>query len=808
MTGAPAIQSAQICRDMRGIWIFRAVLVTGAAVLPARADAQSVLVGLAAKDAAPTPNGFALKSGAGASLLLELWITGRSDHQLVNVHQSGGHIFADADTVAATGLRMPWPAPDANGEVDLAAVKGLSVSVDGANQRLVLDVPTAALPRQLYDVARGQQPVAPQSGSGAVLRYDLSVIDQDLRAFGRNLSGGGTFGFDYFTPDARFTASGFGVAGYAGARGVRLDTALTFDHPDTLTHLTIGDTINIVPSFGRPVRLGGIEYASDFSLRPDLDTRPLPAFFGQSAVPATVDVFSGAARVYQQSVAPGPFEINNLPVISGEGTATIVTRDVLGRETTQTLSFYTGDELLAPGLQSYAVDLGFLRTRYGLDNLGYDAPLASLSYRRGISDTLTLQSHGEVAPGLGLMSGGGDVALGSLGIIGGDVAFSGGDHGGGLLLSLNANARTGPFNLFASGQSASSGYRDLASIDAGGFAPPRQRFQVGMAIGLVPYGTLGLSWIGSKYAGVAANAYLSASWTTSFPSGMFIAATALQDLGRQQFSAQISIGIPIGGRGLASVSAANDNGKLSGLGLYDSPADPDGGFGYRLLGGYQQGGRGEADATYVGHNFGADGGISVQGDAPAIRADLNGALIAMNGSVFATHDPGGAFALVETGDSHVRIYRENRLQGVSDDDGRALLVGLTPYVPNHISIDPRDFSFDTLVEKTDQLVAPRNGAGTLVDFTPSSYHSLVAQMTRGVDLPTPLGATVMLDGQSEPMLVGHGGEIFIPHFDKPVGADVDLGASRCRIYITPGERKGGLPRTPPLLCLREADGAY
>jgi outer membrane usher protein FimD/PapC len=113
-----------------------------------------------------------------------------------------------------------------------------------------------------------------------------------------------------------------------------------------------------------------------------------------------------------------------------------------------------------------------------------------------------------------------------------------------------------------------------------------------------------------------------------------------------------------------------------------------------------------------------------------------------------------------------------------------------------------------LVEKTDMLVAPRNGAGALVDFTPTSHHPLVAQMTRGVDLPTPLGATVLLDGQSEPMIVGHGGEIFIPSFNKPVGADIDLGGSRCRIYITPGVRKGGLPRTEPLLCLREADGAY
>ncbi len=777
---------------MRLSRIFRAALPLGALVLS--------LNSAMAVDAAA--------AAGGAPLLLELWINGQSDHRLIRVHEKDGHILADGPMLAALGLQISWPAPDADGDVDLAAVAGLGAAVDGVDQRLLLDAPVQALPRQLYDVGHGKEAGSSQSGSGAVLRYDLSATDADARRFDKNVSGGGTFALDYFTPAARFTASGFATADPSGAQGARLDTALTFDRPDDLTHLNFGDAISIVPAFGRPVRFGGVEYASDFLLRPDLDTRPLPAFFGQSAVPATVDVFSGAARVYEQSVSPGPFEIRNLPILSGVGTATVVTRDVLGRETTQTLSLYTGDELLAPGLESYAVDLGFLRTRYGLDSLGYDAPLGSLDYRRGIDETLTLESHAEAAPGLGLIAGGGDVAIGGLGILGGDVAASGGDSGSGLLMSLNANARAGPVTLFASGQSASAGYRDLASIGTGGFAPPRQRFQMGLTGGLAPFGTWGLSWIGSKYQSQAANDYLSASWTLSLSNGAFLAATALEDLNRHQLSAQISIGIPLDGRGLASVSAASDAGRLSGLGIYDNPADPDGGFGYRLLGGYQEGARGEADATYVGANLAADGGVSVQAGAPALRGDVNGALIMMDGGLFATHDPGDAFALVETGDPKVRIYRENRLQGVSDENGQALLVGLTPYTPNHVSIEPRDFSFDTLVEKTDMLVSPRAGSGMLVDFKPASHRALVVEITRGVDMPTPLGAAVVLDGQAEPMVLGHGGEMFIPEFDKPVGADVDLGAARCRVFITAGTRAGGMARTEPLLCLREADGAY
>jgi outer membrane usher protein len=794
---AAAAPSPSICREMRSDGIARAVLATGALVLF-----------LNAARASGNPAPIVLAAGGATGLMLELWIAGRSDHPLVQVRAGGGHIYAESKMVSALGLQISWPAPDAHGEIDLTAVKGLEASVDDADQRLVLNVPAAALPRQLYDVSRGQDVRPAQSGRGAVLRYDLSATDGDLRDFRHSLGGGGTFGFEYFTPGARFTASGFGTADYYGARGARLDTALIFDHPATLSHLTLGDAISIVPSFARAIRFGGIEYASDFSLRPDLDTRPLPNFFGQSAVPATVDVFSGAARVYQQSVAPGPFEIQNLPVLSGEGTATIVTRDVLGRETTQTLSLYTGDELLAPGLESYAVDLGFLRTRYGLDNLGYDAPLASFSYRRGFSDSITLQSHAEAAPDLALISGGGDVAVGGFGILGGDVAISGGKRGGGLLLSLNGNARAGPVSLFASGQSASLYYRDLASLDAGGIAPARQRFQMGVTTGLASYGTVGLSWIGSKYQGKAANDFLAASWTLSLPSGAFVTATALEDLDRHTLSAQISIGIPIGGRDLTSASVSSDNGRLSGLGIYDRPADPDGGFGYRFLGGCQEGARGEADATYIGRNFGADGGLSVLGQTTTIRGDINGALIAMGGGVFATHDPGNAFALVETGDPHVRVYRENRVQAVTDDQGRALLVGLTPYAPNHVSIEPRDFSFDTVVENTDMLVIPRARSGATVSFRPRSHNPLMVQVMRGAGDPVPLGSTLTRDGQDESLVVGHYGQVFILDFDGPTGATVSVGADHCRVFVTRGVSSGGIPHTGPLLCAREVADAH
>ena len=93
--------------------------------------------------------------------------------------------------------------------------------------------------------------------------------------------------------------------------------------------------------------------------------------------------------------------------------------------------------------------------------------------------------------------------------------------------------------------------------------------------------------------------------------------------------------------------------------------------------------------------------------------------------LYAVHDPGGAVALVQTGDPHVRVYRENRPVAVSDDAGEALVTGLSPYAPNHIGVEPRDYSFDTLVEKTDMTVTPRPRSGVTVNLKPVSHHPLL-----------------------------------------------------------------------------------
>lgn len=80
---------------------------------------------------------------------------------------------------------------------------------------------------------------------------------------------------------------------------------------------------------------------------------PLPELSGSAAVPSTVDVYVDNAQRASRSVPSGPFSITNLPIITGAGTARLVVRDALGRETVSETPFYASSDLWLRDLQIF-----------------------------------------------------------------------------------------------------------------------------------------------------------------------------------------------------------------------------------------------------------------------------------------------------------------------------------------------------------------------------------------------------------------------------------------------------------------------
>ncbi|HEY8949745.1 MAG TPA: fimbria/pilus outer membrane usher protein [Rhizomicrobium sp.] len=726
-------------------------------------------------------------------LLLEIWINGRNTHVVARVEDKDGKFkVANAD-LADAGLAVAR-----EGAVWLDGNSNMRAEEDAANQRLLLTLVPSRLSQTIIDLRPSIAEDVTPAVRGAVLSYNLSAATGDASHIGNISSAGATLALSLFQDNVRFIATGFATAGLS-SRSARLDTALEFDTPSAPRRIIFGDAITGVPGWARSVRFGGVEIATDFSQQPDRITIPLPQFFGVAAVPSAVDVFVGANRVFGGSVNDGPFALDNLPIVTGGGSATVVVRDVLGRETSQTISLYTDPDLLRDGLSSYALDAGFLRRDYGLSSMDYATPFLSATERRGFSD-FTAQIHGEFAQALALVSAGAATNVGSFGAIALDAAASRHNGHRSAMASARFAANAGIFSFFGDIVGTTGRFADLASLSGDVF--PALRYDVGFSTRLGRDGALSLSWVGNRLRG-AQDDLATASYSLSLGSGLFFGLTGFRDFSDRSWAGQLFVSLPLDDA-LLSVSASTGSAHGDAQVQYDKPVDPDGGFGYRLLAGTP--GRAEADATWITDRGELDGAAAVANGQFALRANASGGLVLLDDRLYAARIPNGAVALVEAGAPDVRVYRENRIVALSDADGNALLTGLNPYAANRIAIEPRDYPLDADVAVTSRIVVPPRGAGVVVNLAPTVHHSFVAVVRLGDGSFPPVGALVNLPAPSPPLIVGRDGEVFFGDLDDPIEAS--LAAEHCRVRIVPPPRGSGrIARTGPFICRSEASHA-
>ncbi|RYZ83071.1 MAG: fimbrial biogenesis outer membrane usher protein, partial [Moraxellaceae bacterium] len=195
----------------------------------------------------------------------------------------------------------------------------------------------------------------------------------------------------------------------------RFETYFQRDNEANLQTTTIGDVINATPNWGRSIRMGGIRIARDYELNPNIITYPLPEFYGESALPGSVDLIINNQISWRDQVTSGPFAISMVPYISGAGVAQVVTTNAQGQQVRQAVNFYVTSELLAPKMFDYDITIGFRRKDFGLASNSYDDnPLISTSLRYGLNRYFTPQLLVQAGDGLRLGGAGLTFLAGSL----------------------------------------------------------------------------------------------------------------------------------------------------------------------------------------------------------------------------------------------------------------------------------------------------------------------------------------------------------------------------------------------------------
>src|SRR5690606_10202782 len=98
-----------------------------------------------------------------------------------------------------------------------------------------------------------------------------------------------------FTPlgvaSTTFLTQAASSAGDWSARTVRLDSSATVSFPDRLLVATAGDSLTAATGWSRSTRFGGLQIGTDFGLQPYIVTTPLTQFFGEAALPSTVELY-------------------------------------------------------------------------------------------------------------------------------------------------------------------------------------------------------------------------------------------------------------------------------------------------------------------------------------------------------------------------------------------------------------------------------------------------------------------------------------------------------------------------------------
>ena len=550
---------------------------------------------------------------------------------------------------------------------------------------------------------------------------------------------------------------------------MRYDTSLMITDEENATTWTAGDVISDALSWSSSVRMGGISYGRDFSLRPDLVTWPLPEFSGEAAIPTSVDLFVNGYRAGSTRLQPGPFTLTNLPYINGAGDAVLVTTDALGRQVSTTMPFYVTSDLLRQGLSDGAMTLGSLRRNYGIENFDYGPAAGSGSYRYGLTDWLTLEGHVEGAEELALGGAGTIVKLGRLGVVNSAWTQSNmrGDTGG--QVNWGYQYSTNAFSIATQHSRRDRGFGNLALYDQptvyDEYNQPiaslsRNTDQYSLTFNLGDFGNIGAAWIGVQSFDDQKTELLNLSWSRNLWGSSSIYLAASRDQQQGDWTVALSLQIPLGERDSAAITLENtpDAGSTQRLN-YNHSMPTDGGFSWNMAWARQSQASNYQQATlgWRNNNIELQGGGYGDRDMMTWWGEAMGAVVLMDGELFAANKINDAFVVVSTdGQPDVPVSYENQPVGKTNRNGYLLISGVSAYYPASYSINTLNLPADTRLKETERRVALRRNSGYLVDFPMEQERVASVILHDGAGEAIPLGSQMRRQGR-EPVVVGYDG---------------------------------------------------
>jgi len=722
----------------------------------------------------------------------EAWM-GRSDVILRSVDGDPTNVrfCADRTFLDMAGVDFEKLSPEALAAIKQATpesclyleelIPSATASFDNAELRMNVSLPQISLRRQ----ARGYvNPEFWDRGVNAgILGYNFNAYRtstpglQSSSSYYLGLNGGVNLGDWRLRNFSAVTKQSGGQTRFQNTA-----TYLQRDLIDLKSQLTIGDTFT-PGQFFDSFSFRGVRLASDDRMLPDSLSGYAPVVRGVAKTNAKVTVSQGGNILYETTVAPGQFEINDLYATGYGGDLSVVITEADGSRSSFTVPYASVAQLLRPGVGRYSVTAG--RTR---NNGLSQANFVQATYERGMTNSVTLFGGAQAANDY-LSAVGGAALNTEIGAFSASMTQSHAkvaeqDTRSGQSYKADYSKLlkgTGTNLSLAAYRYSSAGYmrlqdllmaKDLVAKGFPGSQLDRQRSQLQLLINQTLGEKNGSFYLSSsmqnywnrggstmQYQAGYNNSWQMISYSVYMQRQKDLAsgatstqyfASASMPLGREVHSPTVTASVSKDSAGGTSLQSTlngvlgDDNAFSYGVSASKNPGSSNASV------------NGQYRAAYanVGGSYGYTTGGSTQ-----MSAQASGAIVAHPGGITLAQSVGETIGIVEARDAEGAMVNSAGVR--VDGRGYAVVPYMTPYRLNEVAIDPKGSSTDVELALTSQRVAPRAGAVVMLKYPTVSGRSILFQVTLPNGDGVPFGAEV-LDGEGNSVgLAGQGGRVFV-----------------------------------------------
>ncbi|MGT0192681.1 fimbria/pilus outer membrane usher protein [Burkholderia pyrrocinia] len=663
-----------------------------------------------------------------------------------------------------------------------ALLPGASTSFDAGSARLDIHVPQALLRR----TARGY--VDPSMWDSGVT---AGFVGYSANLYG-NVANGRSDSAAYVGLNAGINAGGWyfrhdGALNWQNRGGQHYSITNTYVQRD-LTALkarvrlgdanTSGDLFDTFP-------FRGVQIANDDRMWPDSRRGYAPVVRGIANSNARVTVRQSGAVIYETTVPPGQFVIDDLYPTGYGGDLDVTVTESDGSERVFKVPYASVVQSLRPGMNRFGFVAGVVRKR----NLSYTPHIVQATYAHGVSNLLTL--YGGVLANEDyqnlLVGGAFNTPIGAMALdVSGAFTSSNGRRarGASVRITYSKTLEATNSNLsVAAYRFSSSGYLDLDNALA--YVDNARRNATGLTAQQLWRARNRVSVTASQRFGdnggqLFVSAYTQNYWErrgtdTQFQIGYSnrfrvvdysISVNRARAIGGDvDTQYMLTVSLPLGRSAQAPRASANvAHDSVRGV---TSMMTASGFVGTRNQGSYSVSASRDAGATYSGSVSGqyrtpytTVQGAFAKGDRYGSGSvGLSGAIVAHPGGVTASPYAADTVAVVAApaaGGSRVVGYGGVALDG----RGYAVVPYLNPYRLNQIEIDPRGLPADVELQTTSLQVAPRQGAVVMLRYPTVKGRALLIHASTPTGRELPFGAPVFDARGNNVGVVSQGGQIY------------------------------------------------